>query len=123
MLRRRRGPEGGAGPRGPRRDSAGPGGRTAALCPPPPGSRGPTPPRSRGPPPPPAVTPCPCHDSTPGLPAPPLVLALRCSPSRLLASERSASHSPRPPAPGFPGRRLGKVEEEEAEEEEEEAAT
>lgn len=104
-MLRRRGPEGGAGPHGPRRDPAG---AQAALCPPPPGSRGASA----------ASSVAPCHRPIPCLLYPHLLPCSRCAARPPGSRPRSAGppDSPRPPAPGFPGRRLGKVEEEAAQE-------
>ena len=94
MLRRRRGPEGGAGPRGPRRD---PTGAQAALCPLPLGSRGPrsptavASPRALGP--------------FPRLACPHLLRSSRSAarPPHTPASERPISQLPAAGHPRFPG--------------------
>lgn len=73
--------------------------------------------RGRGAPPlPPAVAPC--HRPIPCLLYPHLLQCSRCAARPPRSRPRSAGppDSPRPPAPGFPGRRLGKVEEEAAQE-------
>lgn len=94
-MLRRRGPEGGAGPGGPRRDPAAPPGAEAALCPPPPGSRGP-----RAPP---VVAPLASPRSPLRRPAPPPALARRRrSPSPLRASARRTSGLPAAARPRFP---------------------